>query len=497
MTQPRTTLARLTLLASLASLAIAAVAPSALAQVPSPPHMAQPALRAASRAAEAPESPSPVDSAVTEAPPRESPPVEASERPLVVIRTILGLVVLLGLSYVGGHARLERFERSLGVSQVITAGFPFVALGALARASGVLDADTVSLLGPLLRFGLGWIGFILGVRFNAQALEAAPRGVGAFVAIRAFVTCAFIVGGAVLLRLVARGPGEAVVSDPVFLRDALVLGTAGALTSHTVPSLLRARGSDEATVGAVSSALHLESLVGVVGLLFIASYFRPRGLVAAWHMPGTAWLLLTLGLGAAMGIVVYAIFRQGPARGPGAIVLTLGSVAFSAGMAGNLRLSSVVTCFLAGLFLGNAPGAYKPRLAETLERLERPIYLLFLAVVGAIWRPGAWREWALMGIFVAARLAGKFLGTYEGTFRSRVVLSDEARRALSVAPMGALPLAIVVSAMLLYPGESVSHLVTAILGGAIVTEVLVQSLARGARRPRVAGAPGPSAVGGA
>ena len=421
------------------------------------------------------------DPTVTEAPLRQSPPVQASERPRVVIGTILGLVLLLGLAYVGGHPRVEQFERSLGISQAITAGFPFVALGALARASGVLTVDTLSLLGPLLRFGLGWIGFILGVRFNARALEAAPKGLGVLVTMRALVTSALIVGGAMLLRSLTRGPGEAAISDVVFLRDALVLGTAGGLTSHAVPARLRARGDEESSVELVSSALQLEGLSGVVGLLFIASYFRPRDVEVAWHMPGTAWLLLALGLGAAMGIITYTVFRQGPARGPGATVLTIGSVAFAAGMAGNLRLSSVVTCFVAGLFLANAPGDYRLRLAETLERLERPIYLLFLAVVGAIWRVGTWREWALMAIFVVSRLGGKFLGTRVGSERSGLSLTDDARRALSVAPMGALPLAIVVSAMLLYPGESVAHLVTAILGGAIVTEVLVQALTRGAK----------------
>ena len=472
MTTSHSLLARAAITASLCL-----IAPASAAQAPTPARTSviEPApLARPPRAASA----DPSTDAVRETPLQRSPPVRASERPRVVVWTILGLVLLLGLAYAGGHPRVEAIERSLGISQAITAGFPFVAIGVAARVSGLLTADTLSLLGPLLRFGLGWIGFILGFRFNARLLDTAPRGVGTLVAVRAFATVTLITGAAALVRYLTRDTGDPSVTHDEFLRDALVLGTAGALTSSTTSSHLRTRGADEASVELVSSALHLESLAGVVGLLFIASYFRPHDIEVAWHMPGTAWLLLALGLGAAMGAVIYAVFRQGPATGPGSTVLTLGSVAFASGMAGNLRLSAVVTCFCAGLVLANAPGEYKPRLTETLDHLERPIYLLFLAVVGALWHPGAWPEWCLMGAFVLARLVGKSLGTHLGAERAGVSLSLGARRELSVAPMGALPLAIVVSAMLLYPGEPMSHLVTAILGGAIVTELIVQSVRR-------------------
>ena len=83
-------------------------------------------------------------------------------------------------------------------------------------------------------------------------------------------------------------------------------------------------------------------------------------------------------------------------RAASAMLLLLGSVAFAAGMAATLRLSPVVVCFFVGLLLANFPGDYKERVTETLTRLERPIYLLFLLVVGAHWRLQDWRGWALL-----------------------------------------------------------------------------------------------------
>lgn len=59
-------------------------------------------------------------------------PVEihsTTENTLFAIKIIAGLVVLVVLAYLGGHRKVVKFQERLGVCGVITAGFPFVALG--------------------------------------------------------------------------------------------------------------------------------------------------------------------------------------------------------------------------------------------------------------------------------------------------------------------------------------------------------------------------------
>lgn len=412
----------------------------------------------------------------------------------MAIKTILGLVALLGLAYVGAHPRVQRWERALGISQVITAGFPFVALGLLARHPqvGILNDAILAQLAPVFRLGLGWVGFIIGFRLDAGIVEALPRRAASLVTTGTAVTFLVIVGASALL--LSTGVARSSLTDPVFLRDALILGTAGALTSLTAPQLLAARGGGLASVALVGRVVRLQELAGIAGLLVIAAYFRPRGDEFAWRLPGTAWLLLTLGLGLVVGVVLYGVLLRKTSRSAEAMVLILGSISFAAGIAGYLRLSPVVVCFVAGFILANFPGHYQERLGRTLTRLERPIYLIFLLLVGAIWQVRDARGWLLMAAFVVARFAGKWLGVRlsrgdEGD------LAPDARRALVVAPMGVLSIAIVVSAQMLYPGGSVSLIVTAIVGGAMVTEVLVQLLTRGrvpgAGRAEAGGAAGP------
>jgi hypothetical protein len=58
------------------------------------------------------------------------------------IQVIGGLVALCVLAYLGGHRRVVRFQERLGIGGVITAGFPFVALGPIA------SRPSIGILGP-------------------------------------------------------------------------------------------------------------------------------------------------------------------------------------------------------------------------------------------------------------------------------------------------------------------------------------------------------------
>lgn len=415
----------------------------------------------------------------------EPPPVSSEDRPQLVIATLLGLLALLALAYLGGHPRVQALERRLGVSQVITAGFPFVLLGLFARHPrvGLLSDALLADLSPLLRVGLGCIGFVAGFRFSAQ-FRAVPSTevmrVAACATAIPFALVSFVSGG--LLLLLSDDLSAASLRDPVFIRDAIILGTAGAMTARTSTALFRTDDAERL----LARVLRLEELAGIVGLAVVAAYFRPRGAVT-WQLPGTAWLLLTVGLGTTLGLIVHLIFRR-PQEGPEFGLLTLGSIGFGAGIAGYLHLSPVVVAFLAGTCLALFEQTNKDRIRAALRRLERPIYLLSLIVIGALWQVDDVRGWILAPVFTAARFAGKWLGTWLGARYAGTTMSTYERQALAVSPMGPLAIAIVVNAQLLYPGGSISPIVAAVIGGAILTEIVVQLMSR-----RAAGSnpPGP------
>lgn len=400
-------------------------------------------------------------------------PVAAGDRPAVLSKTILGLLGLIILAYLGGHSRVIALERKLGIAQVITSGFPFIVLGWFARTPqiGLLTDELLTQLNPLLRVGLGYIGFAAGVRFGTRL----QKGLPALRAVVAVTTAPFalvaLLSGLVLL-LMTGDVSSAALHDPVFVRDALILGTAGAMTAPTSVQIFRADDPD----GAVKRVLGFEEVAGIVGLAIIAAYFRPQ-LGVSWQLPGTAWVLLTIGLGAALGVMAYVVLNR-PQRGPEFVLLSLGLIGFSAGTAGYLRLSPIVIAFIAGTCLALLPEASRMQLREALRRLERPVYLLSLIVIGALWQVGDWRGWALVPVFTVSRLLGKRLGLTIALRASHLRLDPDQKLAMTMAPIGRLAIAIVVNAQLLYPGGSISPIVAAVIVGGMLTEVVVQLASR-------------------
>lgn len=403
--------------------------------------------------------------------PRERSLQSASE----VIKVILGLVFVFGLAYVAANPKFQSFEEKLRISQVVTAGLPFVFLGVIAHLPkiGILSESVLWEIRPLLALGLGWIGFTIGFRFDSRLGESLIPGASTLSLITASVPFATILAVCTLLLVYA----EHFPANAVFVRDAMMLATAGAMTAYSAPKLLQARGGSGHSVDRVFAIVTLEQLAGFLGLMVVAAYFRPQDSWIAWRLPGTAWMFITIGLGTMVGAVIWATLAKVKA-GPEFSVLILGSVCFTAGLANFLRISPLVVCFIVGLILVNLPGTSKAQIREALDHMERPIYLLFLLVAGSLWEIREWQGWALMVVFVAARLAGKWIAVQVCCKRVPGGLSSDEKRSLIFSPIGALSIAIVVNAQDLYYGATISWMVTAVIGGAIVTEIIVQIASR-------------------
>jgi hypothetical protein len=401
---------------------------------------------------------------------------------LEVITAIIGLVVIVGMAYLASHPKVQELEELLGITAVVAAGLPFVLFGLIAHSEqiGILTPAVLDYLRPFIPLGLGWIGFSIGFRFDVRRLEALPRGVGPALLLTSVLPFAAIAGACGLILLMTDGLGHA-----TFLRDAIILGTAAIIGVRPA-----APGPEGPRADRIAPLVQLQEGAAMIGLVLVAAFWRPSGQEVGWQLPAFAWIFVTLGMGTALGAVIYAVLHA--FRGKTEItVLMLGSIALAAGMASFLRLSPIAVCFIAGALIFNFPGTWKEQVRLALVKLERPIYLVFLVVAGAMWEVTAWQGWVLLLLFVAGRLVGKVLGVFLSQ-QSRLGeqlhielggLNHEERVRIALAPMGALAIAIVVSAQDLYagaPGSSstVSWMVTTVIGGAVATEILTQLILR-------------------
>ena len=384
------------------------------------------------------------------------------------VKIIGGLIALLVLAYLGGHRRVVRFQERLGVSGVITAGFPFVLMGALASTDtvGILSVDVLGRLRPVLHFGLGWLGFIIGAQLDIRVLDRVPKGTAYLILVEALgpFGIAAAACGAVMLSFGAS------YDDPAVWRDVILLGAAAAMTA---PRKFRGFANRTWHEGRGADVLlgQLDELIGVIGLLFITAYFR-GSTSSTWQIPNTAWIFVSLGLGVAIGILIFAMVRV-PVSNAEFLAVVLGGIAFASGLAGYLELSPIVICFLAGVLVTNFPNEQRESIFRILNHLERPVHLLFLIVAGAAWHISDWRGWVLVPLFVVGRILGKWTGTIASrTAVGGLLPTGFADQRQLIAPVSSLSIALVVS--IDKPDAALPWVVTAVIGGAIVSEVLVQ-----------------------
>jgi len=389
---------------------------------------------------------------------------------LFAIKVIGGLVALLVLAYLGGNRRVVRFQEQLGISGVITAGFPFVALGALASLPqvNILNHEVLAKLRPILHFGLGWVGFIIGAQLDIRVLDRVPKGTAYLILVEALGPFCITAAGCGIL-MVSFGMS---IDDPATWRDMILLGTAAAMTA---PRKFRGFANRTWHEGRGADILlgQLDELVGVIGLLFITAYFRDDVGATSWQLPDTAWVFVSLGLGVAIGVLIFAMIRV-PVSNVEFLAVVLGAIAFASGLAGSLRLSPIVICFIAGVLVTNFPNDQRESVFRILNHLERPVHLLFLMIAGAVWTITDWRGWALVPLFVAGRIIGKWTGIIASkTAVGSLLPSAFADQRSLVSPISGLSIALVISVQSLYHDEGLPWIMTAVIGGAVVAELLV------------------------
>ena len=392
---------------------------------------------------------------------------------LTAIKLIGGLVALMVLAYLGGHRRVVRFQERLGIAGVITAGFPFVLLGAIASTDtvGILTDDVITRLRPVLHFGLGWLGFIIGAQLDIRVLDRVPKGTAYLILVEALGPLALTAAacGAVMLAFGASW------RDPAVWRDVILLAAGAAMTA---PRKFRGFANRTWHEGRGVDILlgQLDELVGVIGLLFITAYFRDSA-TTTWALPtDTAWVFISLGLGVAIGVLIFAMVRV-PVSNAEFLAVVLGGIAFASGIAGYLSLSPIVVCFLAGVLVTNFPNDQRESIFRILNHLERPVHLLFLIVAGTLWNIADWHGWVLVPLFVIGRVLGKWTGLIASkTAVGALLPTGFADHRALVTPVSSLAIALVVSVD--KPDETLSWVVTAVIGGAIVSEVLVTLTAK-------------------
>src|SRR6266480_4597935 len=289
-------------------------------------------------------------------------------------------VLALGLLAVAGllAARLPRqsSRRPLWLDLAITAGVPLILLGlVLGPGIELLARPLLRALDPLTAGAIGWIGAVLGARFEWRYARRIPRGAW------------------LLARLV---PGLAAGWAP---RLPAVLAIA-AVAAASGPAAVTAAAQ------AVGVERHLTRALGRAATLETACAALAMGAPLALRHP-LSWAVFAVGGGALVGGVCASAARLIPVN-EDVTPAVVGSVLFGAGIGYATDVSPFMVCALAGLVAVNA----SPRRRDVraaLRASQRPIYALVLIISGALLAlPTLWILAAVL-LLQALRIGARWL----------------------------------------------------------------------------------------
>jgi len=392
-----------------------------------------------------------------------------------VLKVIVGVALLLIIALIGHRRTFTRLHLPTGARLIYLTGTEFILVGVALGDTliGLLDEQTIRSLTPLFSLGLGAIGLLFGIQLELRKILRFPSRYLSMAAIQA-----------VLTMLVVSWPSYFIMKQvfahdgPSIMLASLVLGATAACTAQTALALI---GREFALRGAPLMDLlrYISSMDGVVGLVALGFAFcLMHGEPAIGFDAGISfqWFALSLGIGIAMGFLLHLLTRV-RCREEELLIFVVGMVTFSSGIALYLELSPLFVNATMGITLANLPGS-NDRIFNLLARLERPFYIVFLILAGAIWRPGS--PWALplAALYLGLRLVGKLGGGY---LAARLA-TDEFRPPLGLGmglvSQGGIAVAMVMDYYQLGSSQLTSVVVTTVLIAVIFNELVSPSLAR-------------------
>jgi hypothetical protein len=392
-----------------------------------------------------------------------------------VLKVTVGVALLLVIALIGHRRTFTRLRLPVGARLVYLTGTEFILVGVALGDTliGLLDEQTVRSLTPLFSLGLGVVGLIFGIQLEVGKILRFPARYLSMAAIQAVVTMLVVSCPCYLVLKELFGGDELSIGVA-----SLILGATAACTAQTALALI---GREFGLRGARVMELlrYISSVDAVVGLVVLGFAF------CLMHAEPVAdfdvgisfqWFALSLGIGTAMGFLLYLITRV-RCREEELPIFVVGMVTFSSGIALYLGLSPLFINTMMGLTVANLPGS-KDRIFNLLIRLEKPFYIVFLVLAGAIWRPGSPWALSLAALYLGLRLVGKLGGGYLAARAATEDSRPPLGLGLGLISQGGMAVAMVMNYYQLGSTELTSAVVTTVLLAVILNELASPSLAK-------------------
>jgi hypothetical protein len=391
-----------------------------------------------------------------------------------VLKVTVGVALLVAIALVGYRRTFVALRLPSGARLAFLTGTEFILVGVALgdELIGLLDEQTVRSLTPLFSLGLGLIGLIFGIQLELDKLLRFPARYLPVAVIQAAFTMLVVSWPCYLvLGELFGGDGRSI------LLASLVLGATAACTAQTALAMIgmefKLRGAPVMNLLRYISSV--DAVVGLVALGVAMCLMHTRPVVGLDVGIGLQWFALSVAMGTVMGFLLH-LLTQVRCGEEELLIFVVGMVAFSSGIALYLELSPLFVNALMGMLAANLPGS-KDRIFNLLVRMEKPFYIVFLVLAGAVWRPGSAWALPLAAFYLCLRLLGKIIGGY---LAARTVADEPRpplRLGLGLVSQGGIAIAIVMNYYQLSSAAVTDAVVNTVLIAVILNELASPSLA--------------------
>lgn len=419
------------------------------------------------------------------------------------MNVILGFVLLVLLGYVGSHLSLFRSRLTFGLRYLFTAGTEFLIVGLVLGPHGIalLTNDSLKSLFPVISLGLGWIGFLIGVQFERGVAQRISRTLWS-----AGTTATLIAVSLLSLGLYACLPylfiwlGEIGLLGLTLLQEdtmliigfILVMAAAGAVsTSSAMVLLVQETGLRSEFTKRVQLINEVRAPLAVflMGLWYALYHVSSdpastrylenglgaeRTLLLSFEAPimgPLGWLLISTLLGMALGWLLHYLTSERLQEKEMFLLLT-GMVIISGGLSSYLHLSPLFVNLVMGVTLANLPNFARGRINNLLLKTEKPFFVIFMLLVGALW---PWISPAVILfalIYVLLRAVVLYAVNFTIAKTHSMTSESPLLRSVAMLPMGGLSIALVVDYLLIRPGFFANFALSVILLAVLLNQLI-------------------------
>ena len=388
------------------------------------------------------------------------------------MKLVLAAILIVVIAFVGSRLSFVHIRLPLGVRNIFLTGIEYLLVGFLLGGAvlDLLDTATLDGLYPFVGMGLSWIGMLFGVQWEFRRLSHIPGRVFGVALVQSLITIFVVAVPFFLLfsRFFSYETGLLVIAAVTLAAAASGTASSGlSLFSRNTPSPARP------LMRLLTNVSNIDDLVGLTAFGLISC-------LAVLHA-GTStfvWIGVSAGLGLTVGLLIVALTTY-RLRDDEMLLVVMGAITFSGGLALYLSLSPLLVNLIAGVIVANvARERARGGIRNVLLRGEHSIYIIFLILVGAGWRIESVWLLALVPVYVLVRTLGKTLG---GFVSVRLFLPGS--RALSGLGLGLLShggmaVAIVVNLHQIHRSEVTDAVISVVLPGIILSELIAPASTR-------------------